>query len=360
MDGRLLVQNYATGVEHSASAPTIDILDRLGSWTTTKDLTRALPERDPAEIRKTVALLLDRTLLESSNRRSDPRELALRRWESWNPEAGFFHMATKDVEYVETEELWNPEITIRSHPAALKSYPGAPRLALEPFDRDGELAGVLLARRTWRRFGDERLEADAVSKLLGLTWGVQFWLDRAENRRLAFKTSPSGGARHSIEVYLMAFAVDGIPAGTYHYCPDTHSLALIHESASSSLLEEFFPTQAWYHRPGAVVLQTSMFNRVQWKYGYPRAYRVVLLEAGHLCQTFCLLATWLGLAPFCTAALGDAAIERHLGIDGISESVIYAAGVGSRPQGVEWAPFEHAHAPRKTMPGHAKRRGTAT
>ncbi len=65
-----------------------------------------------------------------------------------------------------------------------------------------------------------------------------------------------------------------------------------------------------------------------WKYGRARAYRVVLLETGHLCQTFCLTATRLGLAPFSTAALKDSLIEKTLGLDGISESILYVAGVG--------------------------------
>jgi nitroreductase len=55
---------------------------------------------------------------------------------------------------------------------------------------------------------------------------------------------------------------------------------------------------------------------------------VVLLDAGHLCQTFCLAATRMGLAPFSTAALKDSLIEQDLGIDGISESVLYVAGIG--------------------------------
>jgi len=73
---------------------------------------------------------------------------------------------------------------------------------------------------------------------------------------------------------------------------------------------------------------TAVFPRTMWKYDFPRAYRVVLLDAGHLCQTFCLVATWLGLAPFCTAALKDTLIEGDLGIDGIRESVLYIAGLG--------------------------------
>ena len=73
---------------------------------------------------------------------------------------------------------------------------------------------------------------------------------------------------------------------------------------------------------------TAVFPHAMWKYHRPRAYRVVLLDAGHLGQTFCLVATWLGLAPFCTAALKDSFIERDLQIDGVRESILYVLGVG--------------------------------
>ena len=80
------------------------------------------------------------------------------------------------------------------------------------------------------------------------------------------------------------------------------------------------------------MIMTAVFPRVHWKYEASRAYRMVLIEAGHLCQTFCLTATWLGLAPFCTMSLADSKIEQDLGIDGVNESVIYVAGVGARPR----------------------------
>ncbi len=89
--------------------------------------------------------------------------------------------------------------------------------------------------------------------------------------------------------------------------------------------------QDFARNAAALFLMTAVFQRTMWKYHMPRAYRVVLLDAGHLCQTFCLVATWLGLAPFCTAALLDSLIEDDLGIDGIRESVLYVAGVGLPP-----------------------------
>ena len=88
------------------------------------------------------------------------------------------------------------------------------------------------------------------------------------------------------------------------------------------------PTQTWDDDAAVVVFMTAVFARVQWRYGLARAYRGILAEAGHLAQTFCVIATRLGLAPFCSMALADAMIEQDLGIDGVSESVVYAAGVG--------------------------------
>ena len=89
------------------------------------------------------------------------------------------------------------------------------------------------------------------------------------------------------------------------------------------------------------MLITAVFERSRWRYDYPRGYRAVLIEAGHFCQTFLLAATWLGLAPFCSMALADSRIEGDLRIDGVDESVIYAAGVGTRPPGVARAQTPH-------------------
>jgi len=78
---------------------------------------------------------------------------------------------------------------------------------------------------------------------------------------------------------------------------------------------------------GVLFAMTTVLARVTWRYRFSRAYRVILLEAGHFCQTFCLVATWLGLAPFCTAAFDDEKIEDDLGLNA-DEAVLYAGGVG--------------------------------
>jgi SagB-type dehydrogenase family enzyme len=145
---------------------------------------------------------------------------------------------------------------------------------------------------------------------------------------LPLKTSPSGGARHPIEVYLMALRVTGLEPGLYHYGARDHALARISPGATPQMAQAYCADQPYVARSAALFIMTGVFARTLWKYRNPRAYRVVLLDAGHLGQTFCLTATRLGLAPFSTAALKDTLIEEALGLDGISESVLYVTGVG--------------------------------
>ena len=47
----------------------------------------------------------------------------------------------------------------------------------------------------------------------------------------------------------------------------------------------------------------------------------------------------VGLGAFCVMGLADSLIEHDLGLDGITESVLYAAGVGHPPTGSSWAPL---------------------
>jgi SagB-type dehydrogenase family enzyme len=104
-----------------------------------------------------------------------------------------------------------------------------------------------------------------------------------------------------------------------------------------------------------MVFFTAVFQRQTWRYSYSRAYRAALIEAGHVCQNLCLTATWLGLAPFSVMGLADSVIEADLGIDGISESVLYCAGVGRPPRGASWAPL--ARGTLKTRPNLRIQRG---
>ena len=330
---RLVFENYGTGIRISADPLTCQILHFFDRWRSVDALAARLVQFTPSSVRAAVAALERHSFLVRSDRPVDAKAAALATWTSWNPAAGFFHFSTKDVAYVNqaaVSRFLQRQAKRWPMPRPIKRYRGARQTQLPPIKADGEFSQVLLARRTWRRFSRRRLSFPDLSTLLGLTWGVQGWLD-APGGRTPLKTSPSGGARHSIEVYVLALRVEGLPRGLYHYAADRHRLELVRPGASARQVLKYLPTQPWFGSAAALMLMTAVFPRVQWKYQFPRAYRVVLTEAGHLCQTFCLAATWLGLAPFCSLALADSRVERDLGVDGVTESVLYTAGVGTRP-----------------------------
>ena len=190
---------------------------------------------------------------------------------------------------------------------------------------------ALRERRTWRRFGRTPVPLEALATLLRLTWGVQHRACDDQGRGLVLKTSPSGGATHPGEVYVAAFNVGSLARGVYHYDAARHLLTRVRALARDAMPLRYLPGQPWYRGAAAVMLMTAVLARERWKYASPRAYRALLIDAGHLCQTFCLTATALRLAPFCSMALADSTVERDAGIDGSTEIAVYAAGVGMRP-----------------------------
>jgi SagB-type dehydrogenase family enzyme len=257
-------------------------------------------------------------------------------WSSWNPAAGFFHFSSKDTEFATDQWGAFEELKRRAKndpmPVPVKTYPRASRTKLPHLPTKGEFPEVLRTRRTWRKYGRDPVSLEALAQVLELTFGIQGWVDLPGLGKAALKTSPSGGDLHPIEAYVLAQRVKGLKSGIYHYNGMRNELEWIGEGIARRTLERNLGSQWWFAKGAFLVLMTAVFGRTKWKYEFPRAYRAILLEAGHLCQTFCLTATWLGLAPFCTIAQTDTRWEKWLGIDGVTESIVYVAGAGTRPR----------------------------
>lgn len=269
----------------------------------------------------------------------------------WHPLAALYHFGTRDVEILEgvaaeTYEAYLSRLA-KSHPPPSPFKKPQGRGTPMPARRlSGEFSEVLLSRRTWRGFGPGKITREDLGSLLNLTFGYQM-IGRTQGGRVVFKTSPSGGACHPIEAYVLALRVRGLPRALYHYSPQTRRLYLVRRRASSALASGYLAGQSWYGGAGALVFMTAVLPRVWWRYPSARSYRAILLDAGHVCQTFCLVATWLGLAPFCTMAMDDSRIERDLRIDGTHEILLYAAGVGSKPADGRWVQWPgHRPIPR--------------
>lgn len=336
---QLVFENYAAHTRVTSTPLAVAILDLFDRWRPVSMLRRRFPDVAAADAARALAALVDAGLIERSDAPRSRRVKPLARWAAWSPVAALFHFSTKDGHAPESDEgpAWLRDHKLARRPAPIKRYPRAAQVALPRIARGDIFTEILVRRRTWRSFSPQPIARAQMAAVLGLTFGVQQWADVGALGRLALKTSPSGGAQHPIEAYVVVNRVRGVRRGTYHYNAASHRLERLGRRAGKRLLVGYLNGQEWFADAAAVVLMTAVFGRLQWKYPASRAYRAVLIEAGHLCQTFCLTATSLGLAPFCTMALAESRIERDLGIDGVGESVVYAAGVGVPPDNGEGA-----------------------
>jgi SagB-type dehydrogenase family enzyme len=334
--GDLVFENFLLRRRIVASPLTSVVLHFFDRWRSLAELFSALKEYTPASLRKAVHSLVQHSLLQTESQSPAVGERELLAWREWNPAASFFHLATKDARFHPDSQKEYRELLrlarSRPMPQPIKRYRKAQQVRLPAPKIDSEFPRVLLSRRTWRQFSKRPVTLSVLANLLGLTWGVQGWIKIPPFGSVAVKTSPSGGALHPVEAYVLARHVDGLRAGMYHYNATDHRLELLRRGATARDITRYLANQWWYCGASFVVFMTAVFSRTQWKYDYARAYRAVLMEAGHLCQTFCLTATWLNLAPFCTMAFADSKIEKALRLDGISESVLYVAGAGMRPE----------------------------
>jgi SagB-type dehydrogenase family enzyme len=332
---KLRIANYLTRRTFSTTPTTLEVM-RI--FITPRTIRAALVElrryRRKSVARAVLQLIDAQLLLEHGSAEWRRDQLVRSSWEQWLPEGGF-HFMTKDTPYVPWDMPLAEQMKLlptTPAPPSFKTIRGANAVGLPtPEILEDTFFQTLYARRTHREFGKEKLSLESVSQLLHTTWGVQGYFQTDVFGELPYKTSPSGGARHPGEVYLMALRVQGLESGMYHYQPQKNRLARLPAPVSPRKASAYCAGQPYFSGAAALFIMTAVFARTMWKYGRARAYRVVLLEAGHLCQTFCLTATRLGLAPFCTAALKDSLIENDLGIDGITESVLYVAGVGAHP-----------------------------
>ena len=216
-NGRFLFYNYAHGRKTPASPIACEILDFFSEWKSLEALGQAKLKVPAKTLDRTARAMTRAGLLNRSDQPLHPRERAMSRLDRWNPEAGFFHTSTRDVPFLDKKlasERLQRQARTWPMPSPVKRYPAAKTVQLEPHSRRGPLEETLLARRSWRQFGRGTIPLKTLGDLLGLTAGVQQWITLPGIGKVAFKTAPSGGARHPVEVYVLAWGVDGLAKGS--------------------------------------------------------------------------------------------------------------------------------------------------
>jgi putative peptide maturation dehydrogenase len=219
-----------------------------------------------------------------------------------------------------------PHLTSRGEPDARIALPAsAPTL----------IDDVLAQRVTCRNFDASRaLALDDFGRVLKRVVGCSAEVEVLPGVKALKKSHPSGGALHPLEPYLIVQRVEGIAPGLYHYHAGTHALepiATIEPETLRVLALQSVAGQAFFADAHVLLILAARFRRTFWKYrNHPKAYRAIVLEAGHVSQNLYLAAAELGLGAFVTAAINEIDIERALSLDALVESPIAVCGFGVR------------------------------
>lgn len=238
-----------------------------------------------------------------------------------NPTAEFekFHHMTKWTKLLPSlePEKWPKEWKT----TYFKEYPRLDKIILpEPSGLGAvTLEDAYMRRKSKRVFSKKPLSLETLSNLLYYSCGLRDnkppW---AGNRTYA-----SPGARYTLEVYVISKNTE-LAKGVYHYNLRSHSLETL---VLGRFRDNNYFNQDWILPSNCIILFTAVFKRNTIKYG-ERGYRHVLAESGHLGQNFYLTATALGLNICAIGGYLDDGLNELLGVDGVSETVIYALATG--------------------------------
>ncbi len=188
-----------------------------------------------------------------------------------------------------------------------------------------DVVTAIQQRRSHRKYSPAPLTLDELALMLWSTQGVQKRL----GPHATLRTVPSAGARHSLESYICVDRVDGLSPGLYRYLPLDHKLVLEDDTRRMDEMATACLGQQCVANSAVTFAWTTVPGRMEWRYELA-AYRVILLDAGHVCQNLYLAAEAIACGVCAIGAYDQEAVDALLQVDGDTEFAIYLASVGKR------------------------------
>ena len=150
---------------------------------------------------------------------------------------------------------------------------------------------------------------------------------------------PSAGALYPLDLHVVVRAGEGIAPGIHQLDPLEETLVDVSGVDRDGRVARFrraAPTAMAPIAEGAAVtvVITGSFERARCKYGL-RGYRLTLLEAGHVAQNALLVATALRMPAIGWVGFVDHELDAVLGLDGVTQSALYAISFGGPPDPAE-------------------------
>ena len=287
------------------------------------------------------------------------------RRQGWHPPAALAHMAARwegidGPKGMAEADVDTNEGLLRQHgvppPPVEPSKSLQAQVALPRIERD-DFDALLDTRTTCRNYDpDACVPLATFSQLMARVFGARGIGRPAPGFDVYKRTSPSGGALHPTDCFLIVQRVTGIDPGLYRYRIESHALEPVVPAIappqpgdtgtepSGDATPRAWTTdelhafariavagQDFFANAAVLCVLAPRFHRNFWKYrNHAKAHRVCVLDAGHLSQTLQLCATQAGLGPFVTGAINEVDLERAFGMTGYAQSPLVVCGFGQR------------------------------
>ncbi len=135
--------------------------------------------------------------------------------------------------------------------------------------------------------------------------------------------APSGGSRYPLDSYVVLFKkIDTFEPGVYHYLVENHQLELLRIYQFSPEEIASYSPYEWLQSCTGMICLSAVFHRSVQKYG-SRAYRYILLEAGHIAQNMLVASSERGVAMVPIGGFNEKFIEALIGLSSSKEKIIY-------------------------------------
>ena len=330
--------NFLSGTPFTIDGRVVSLLADLDDWTDASEAVRTTPFTE-GDIAQLIALGL--VVVEGSEEahREDDFE---RSWQ-WGLPAAAMHFSLHNRPFMSVDESEQRQVEKSCRDASPPLTRSNDDLAVisplpEP-DRRNALLGTMARRRTIRESSGAALPLSALTTMLFAGLGITGATRNAANE-LPLKMTPSGGARNPYEGYVYARNVEGLPPGVHHYSAAEHTLGLVSDDPETAP-SELVAGQSWVDEAAALVVLVAHLDRTMWKYDDPNAYRVVMIEAGHVFQNMMLVATEAGWSACPTAAIARTPTLDTLHVpDSVVIEPIYALALMHPPNGLPPTSFD--------------------
>lgn len=189
------------------------------------------------------------------------------------------------------------------------------------------LRDAFAGRRSTTDLGAGDLTLAHLSLVLGAAAGSTGTIPGPAGGAIGGRVAPSGGGLYPLDLHVLPLRCPELAPRCHLYDPERHALEIGPRPVEAERLRQAVTQQEIVDGAGAIVVIAGVFARSRVKYGL-RAYRHVLLEAGHVAQCALLAAAAAGLRSLPVGGVVDRALEQIIGLDGVDESFVHAFAVG--------------------------------